>query len=81
MSPSLRHTVAAGSLLSCPLAAQAASLSDTSMGLRIGNDFAERLAANAIHKVIFNLNRVRGYECGSNFFNADLLLSDSKDPA
>jgi hypothetical protein len=37
--------------------------------------------ARAIHKDIFSLNHVRGYKYGSNFFNADLLLSDSKDPA
>jgi ribosomal protein L18 len=67
--------------LSCALAAQAAGWSDTSMGFRTGNDFAELINARAIPKVIFNRNHVRGYKYGSNVFNADLLLSASKDPA
>ena len=81
MSPSLRHIAAADGLLSCALAAQAADWSDTSIGFRTGNDFAEPFNANTIHKDIFNLNHVSGYKYGSNFFNADLLLSDSNDPA
>ena len=59
----------------------AADWSDTSMGYRQGSKFAEPFNANDIAKNILNLNHASGYKYGSNFFNADVLLSDSKDPA
>ena len=59
----------------------AADWSDTSMGFRTGTKFAEPFNPNAIEKNILNLNHVSGYKYGTNFFNADLLLSDKKDPA
>ena len=61
--------------------AQAADWSDTSVGLRAGNKFAEPFGSNDIEKNILNLTHVSGYKYGSNFFNVDLLLSDKKDPA
>ncbi len=74
----LSVAVAAG--LAC-FSAQAADWSDTSIGYRYGADYAEPFNANAISKNILNLNHVSGYKYGSNFFNADLLLSDEKDPS
>ena len=60
--------------------AAAADWSDTSIGYRYGTKFAEPFNPNDIKKSIVNLNHVSGYAWGTNFFNADLLLSDSKDP-
>lgn len=82
----MKTTFAKRILFSCTLAtyalaAHAADWSDTSIGYRQSNDYAEPFNANAIGKTILNLNHVSGYKYGSNFFNADLLLSDSKDPA
>jgi nucleoside-specific outer membrane channel protein Tsx len=60
---------------------QAADWSDTSLTYRQGSKFAEPFNTNDISKKIIGLNHVSGYKYGTNFFNADLLLSDSKDPA
>jgi nucleoside-specific outer membrane channel protein Tsx len=62
-------------------AAQAADWSDTSIGYRFGTKFAEPFGVNDIKKNILNLTHASGYSYGSNFFNADLLLSDKKDPS
>jgi hypothetical protein len=59
----------------------AADWSDTSIGYRTGSKFAEPFGSNDIKKNIFDLNHVSGYKYGSNFFNVDYLMSDSKDPA
>lgn len=61
--------------------AHAADWSDTSMGYRYGTQFDEPFNGKAISKNIFNLNHASGYKYGSNFFNADMLFSDSTDPA
>lgn len=61
--------------------ASAADWSDTYIGYRYGTQFAEPFLSNDIAKNIFNLSHVSGYKYGTNFFNADMLLSDSKDPA
>lgn len=65
----------------CGLSAQAADWSDTSIGYRRGTEFAEPFNSKDIKKNILNLNHVSGYKYGSNFFNADYLMSDSNDPA
>jgi len=62
-------------------AGHAADWSDTSIGYRTGNQFAEPFNTADIHKDIVNLTHVSGYKYGSNFFNADFLISDSKDPS
>jgi len=77
----LARCAALAALAAAGLGAQAADWSDTSIGYRYGTDFAEPFNANDIHKNIFNLNHASGYKYGSNFFNVDLLLSDSKDPS
>jgi nucleoside-specific outer membrane channel protein Tsx len=61
--------------------AQAADWSDTAIGYRYGTKFGEPYGPNNINKSIFNLTHVSGYKYGTNFFNVDLLLSDSRDPA
>ncbi|MDY7540005.1 outer envelope protein [Undibacterium sp. 5I1] len=59
--------------------ANAADWSDTSIGYRYGSKFAEPYNPEDISKHIFNLTHVSGYKYGSNYFNIDLLQSDSKD--
>jgi nucleoside-specific outer membrane channel protein Tsx len=67
----------------CLLAAtaHAADWSDTSIGWRTGSKYAEPFGRNDIHKNIINLTHVSGFKYGTNFFNADFLMSDDKDPA
>ena len=81
MFPSVKHCAALAILIVCGTAAHAADWSDTSIGYRYGDKFAEPFGPNDIKKNIFNLTHVSGYKYGTNFFNVDMLLSDSKDPA
>lgn len=67
--------------LAATSATQAADWSDTSIGYRFGSKFAEPFGSNDISKNIVNLNHASGYSYGTNFFNADLLMSDKKDPS
>jgi nucleoside-specific outer membrane channel protein Tsx len=67
--------------LACVGTANAATFSDTSIGYRYGSEFSEPFNNNAISKNIVNLNHISGYKYGTNFFNADFLMSDDKDPA
>jgi len=59
----------------------AADWSDTYIGFRAGNKYAEPFNANDIKKKILNLSHASGYSYGSNFFNVDYLMSDNTDPA
>jgi hypothetical protein len=76
-----RSTLFAALALCGLTAAHAADWSDTSLGWRTGNKFAEPYGANDIKKNIFSLTHASGYKYGTNFFNVDMLLSDSKDPS
>ncbi len=66
--------------------AHGADWSDTSLSVRYGTKFHEPFDNNPdgsavdIKKTIFGLTHASGYKYGSNFFNVDVLLSDSKDP-
>ena len=80
MYPRARLALAATLALS-GIAGHAADWSDTSIGYRTGSKFAEPYGASDIQKHIVDFNHVSGYKYGTNFFNIDLLLSDSKDPA
>jgi nucleoside-specific outer membrane channel protein Tsx len=60
---------------------QAAEWSDTAISLRHGNNFQEPYKERDITKNIIGLTHASGYKYGSNFFNVDILQSDSKDPA
>jgi nucleoside-specific outer membrane channel protein Tsx len=77
--PTLMRATALAAATLCSLSTHAADWSDTSIGYRYGTDFAEPFNNSAIAKNIVNLSHVSGYKYGTNFFNADLLLSDSKD--
>lgn len=61
--------------------AQAADWSDTSVSYRYGSDFSEPGNGSDVRKNIFGLTHVSGYKYGSNFFNADILMSDKSDRA
>lgn len=60
--------------------ATAAEWSDTSISYRVGTKFAEPFNPVDVRKNIFALTHASGYQYGSNFFNVDLLQSDSSDP-
>ena len=68
-------------LASVGATSHAAEWSDTYIGYRYGTQFAEPFLGNDITKNIFNLSHASGYKYGTNFFNADILMSDSNDPA
>ena len=61
--------------------AQAADWSDTQIGYRYGTSFGEPYEGNNIIKNIVDLQHASGYKYGTNFFNVDLLISDSADPS
>ena len=68
--------------------AMAQNFSDTSIGYRFGDYFREPGVADDRHprgvnisKNILNVGHVDGWQYGSNFFNLDLLKSNSRDPA
>jgi nucleoside-specific outer membrane channel protein Tsx len=61
--------------------ASAEEWSDTSIGWRYGTKFREPYNDQDITKNIVDLQHTGGYKYGTNFFNVDLLMSDSSDPA
>lgn len=77
----MKKTLALLALATAVVGAQAADWSDTALTYRQGSKFAEPFGSNDITKNILGLTHASGYKYGSNFFNADFLMSDSKDPA
>ena len=77
----LNHTCMLVALAAISQLAQAEDWSDTYIGYRTGSTFAEPYITSDIGKDIINFSHVGGYAYGTNFFNIDLLMSDSKDPA
>jgi nucleoside-specific outer membrane channel protein Tsx len=77
----MKKKIALVALAAAAVGVQAADWIDTSINFRHGNKYAEPFNSNDISKNIIGLNHASGYKYGSNFFNADMLLSDSKDPA
>jgi nucleoside-specific outer membrane channel protein Tsx len=65
---------------SAALPATAADWSDTAISWRYGQRFREPFNPADIKKHIFALTHASGYKYGSNYFNVDLLQSDSNDP-
>ena len=80
MKFSKKKCLAATLLAACAGTASAANWSDTYVGYRWGANFAEPFGKTDISKSIVNLAHVSGYKYGTNFFNVDFLMSDSKDP-
>ena len=62
-------------------AAFASDWSDTAISYRTGSKFREPFNSQNVGKNILGLTHASGYKYGTNFFNADLLMSDSKDPS
>ena len=73
--------LAAGAALAGVQQAAAADWSDTSIGLRYGTKFHEPFNSQDITKSIVNLTHASGYKYGTNFFNADFLVANDKDPS
>jgi hypothetical protein len=69
-----------GSMILASANVNAAEWSDTSLSWRYGTQFREPFNSEDISKNILALTHVSGYKYGVNFFNVDLLESDSKDP-
>lgn len=69
----------AAGLLASAMSSQAAEWSDTALGVRYGTTFAEPYNSRDIKKTIVNLTHTSGYRYGTNFFNADFLMSDGND--
>ena len=78
--PSKSSIVVAAMLLCASATTTAADWSDTALSWRIGNTFAEPFNPLDIRKNIFALTHASGYKYGTNYFNIDLLQSDSNDP-
>ena len=67
-------------LAAAAVGVQAADWSDTSIALTYGTKFAEPYGATDISKNIYSFKHVSGDKYGQNFFNADMLQSNAKDP-
>jgi nucleoside-specific outer membrane channel protein Tsx len=76
----IKQIALAAALGTLAAASHAADWSDTSIGFRTGNKYAEPFNTKDIKKQIYNLTHVSGYKYGGNFFNVDFLESDSNDP-
>lgn len=66
---------------SMPTLVHAADWSDTAISWRYGQRFREPYNPSDIQKNIVALTHASGSKYGSDFFNADLLMSDRNDPA
>lgn len=81
MKTRLVQRLCLAAILATGASAQAADWSDTSISWRHGTKFAEPFNPQDVKKNIFALTHASGYAYGSNFFNVDMLQSDSTDPA
>ena len=77
----MKKKIALVAMAAAAVGVQAADWSDTSISLRRGTNYAEPFNTDAVTKNIVGLTHVSGFKYGSNFFNADLLLSNQKDPS
>lgn len=84
----LTKVLVAAAILLTAHTVHAQGFSDTSIGYRFGDYFREPGVADDRHprgvnidKSILNIGHVDGYKYGSNFFNLDILKSNSRDPS
>ncbi|HJV27735.1 MAG TPA: hypothetical protein VJ673_18790 [Aromatoleum sp.] len=82
----IKHKYAATALLAglgatASIPAPAATWSDAMVGYRVGNDFHDPGIDDDVRKNIVQFSYVGGYSYGQNYFNLDVLNSDSADPA
>jgi nucleoside-specific outer membrane channel protein Tsx len=74
--------LAAGTLLGASARpALADGFSDAFIGYRYGSNYREPANPSSISKNIIQFQYVNGNKYGGNFLNADVLISDGKDPA
>jgi hypothetical protein len=71
----MKKKIALIALAAAAVGAQAADWSNTAMTYRHGTKFGEPFSGNNITKDIIGLNHASGYKYGTNFFNADFLMS------
>jgi hypothetical protein len=76
----MKKKIALVALAAAAVGVQAADWSDTSIALTYGSKFAEPYGATDISKNIYSFKHVSGDKYGQNFFNADMLQSNAKDP-
>ncbi|MBQ5940688.1 MULTISPECIES: outer envelope protein [unclassified Massilia] len=79
MTKTIRGACCAALMLAAG-AANALDWSDNAVSWRYGTRFAEPFNPEHINKHVLALTHASGYKYGSNYFNLDLLKSDSKDP-
>jgi len=77
----MKKKIALVAMAAFAVCAQAADWSDTAISLRHGTNYAEPFNSNAVTKTIVGLTHASGFKYGSNFFNADLLMSNQTDPS
>lgn len=75
----MKKKIALIALAAAAVGVQAADWSDTSLALSHGTKFAEPYAGNNVAKNIYSFKHISGDKYGTNFFNADLLQSNSQD--
>lgn len=76
----IKHLAVITALAALGANAQAVDWSDTSIHYRWGTHFSEPYNDSQITKNIVSLTYVNGYKYGSNFLNADVLISNHNDP-
>ena len=76
----MKKKIALVALAAAAVGAQAAEWSDTSLAYTTGTKFAEPFGSTSIVKNIYSLKSVSGDKYGQNFFNVDMLQSNSEDP-
>jgi hypothetical protein len=79
----MKKKIALIAMAAFAVCAQAADWSDTSIAYTTGNKFAEPFLTtdtNNVAKNIYSLKNVSGDKYGQNFFNVDMLQSNSADP-
>ncbi|OON59977.1 outer envelope protein [Massilia sp. KIM] len=79
MSKTIRAACCAALALAAG-AAQAVDWADNALSWRYGTRFAEPFNPDHINKHVLAFTHASGYKYGSNYFNLDVLKSDSKDP-
>jgi len=75
------QAVAIAIALSSSMVANASDWSDTWMGYQYQGNVREPANPNKIAKNVVEFGHASGYKYGSNFFAADLYISDGNDPA
>jgi nucleoside-specific outer membrane channel protein Tsx len=76
----MKKKIALVALAAVAVGAQAADWSDTSLAFTTGTKYAEPFGSTNITKNIYSFKSVSGDKYGQNFFNADLLQSNSENP-